>query len=55
MSKFMSDLGLSPVARTRVETTPLGPKPWEEGRTSKFAGLIGCRDWSKEPAEEYFR
>ena len=39
MSKFMSELGLSPVSRTRVEVKPLGPKPWETH--SKFAGLLG--------------
>ena len=43
MSKFMSELGLSPVSRTRVDVKPFGPKPWEtEG---KFAGLLGARDW----------
>ena len=30
MHKFMSELGLSPVSRSRVTTTrDLGPKPWE--------------------------
>jgi hypothetical protein len=30
MHKFMSELGLSPVSRSRVETTrDMGPKPWE--------------------------
>lgn len=30
MHKFMSELGLSPVSRSRVETTrSMGPKPWE--------------------------
>ena len=30
MHKFMSELGLSPVSRSRVSTTlSLGPKPWE--------------------------
>jgi hypothetical protein len=48
MSKFMSELGLSPVARTRVEVKPLGPKPWETH--SKFAGLLGGHD----EADEYF-
>ena len=48
MSKFMSELGLSPVSRTRVEVKPLGPKPWETH--SKFAGLLGGHD----PADEYF-
>ena len=42
MSKFMSELGLSPVSRTRVDVKPLGPKPWETG---KFDGLLGARDW----------
>jgi P27 family predicted phage terminase small subunit len=32
MHKFMSELGLSPVSRSRVSTTRnLGPKPWESG------------------------
>lgn len=53
MAKFMSELGLSPVARTRVEVTPLGPKPWEYG--SKFEGLIGARDWSADAAGECLR
>lgn len=30
MHKFMSELGLSPVSRSRVSTTrDMGPKPWE--------------------------
>jgi hypothetical protein len=30
MHKFMSELGLSPVSRSRVSTTrDIGPKPWE--------------------------
>ncbi|WP_258122501.1 P27 family phage terminase small subunit [Mesorhizobium onobrychidis] len=36
LHKFMSELGLSPVSRSRVATTHhIGPKPWEftgEGR-----------------------
>jgi P27 family predicted phage terminase small subunit len=52
MSKFMSELGLSPVSRTRVEVKPLGPKPWETG--SKFAGLLGGRDQSDNPKDAYF-
>jgi P27 family predicted phage terminase small subunit len=53
MSKFMSELGLSPVARTRVEVKPLGPKPWETG--SKFAGLLGGRgDRSDDRNDAYF-
>ena len=34
MQRFMSELGLSPVSRTRVDARP-PPKP------SKFAGLLG--------------
>jgi hypothetical protein len=53
MSKFMSELGLSPVSRTGVEAKPLGPKPWETG--SKFAGLLGGRgDRSDDRNDEYF-
>ncbi len=57
MHKYMSDLGLSPVSRTRVEVRPIGPKPWEScgGPGSKFEGLLGTRDWSEDPAEKYFR
>jgi P27 family predicted phage terminase small subunit len=30
MHKYMSELGLSPVSRSRVSVTPsIGPKPWE--------------------------
>jgi hypothetical protein len=52
MSKFMSELGLSPVSRARVEVKPLGPKAWET--TSKFAGLLGGRDQSDDRNDEYF-
>jgi P27 family predicted phage terminase small subunit len=47
MHKYMSELGLSPVARTRVETrTP--------GLGSKFDGLLGPpKPWM--PSEEYSR
>ena len=45
MHKYMSELGLSPVARTRVHIkVPNRPKPWEFGR-SKFDGLLGPRPW----------
>ena len=50
MSKFMSELGLSPVSRTRVEVKPLGPKPWETH--GKFAGLLGGYD--PPEADEFF-
>lgn len=41
MHKFMSELGLSPVSRSRVSTTRnLGPKPWE---------------YSGEGEDEFFR
>jgi P27 family predicted phage terminase small subunit len=45
MHRYMTELGLSPVARTRVDTRmPAGP--------SKFAGLIGLRrPWM--PADDY--
>ena len=51
MQKFMAELGLTPVARTRVHAVPPNqPKPWEfglaPGERSKFEGLIGARDWS---------
>ena len=43
MQKFMSELGLSPVSRTRVQVKPQGPKPWEFGLNgpSKFDGPLG--------------
>jgi P27 family predicted phage terminase small subunit len=51
MHKYMSELGLSPVSRSRVSARPhLGPKPWEFGR-SKFDGLLGQRPW--RPTDEY--
>ena len=28
MSKFVSELGLSPVSRSRVEVTSMTPRPW---------------------------
>ena len=31
MHKFMSELGLSPVSRSRVTAIPMGRKPWEYG------------------------
>ena len=48
MHKFLTDLGLSPVSRTRVDASPLaGP--------SKFAGLLGRHSWEDDPAAEYLR
>ena len=58
MHKYLGDLGLSPVSRTRVSTTtPPGPKPWEFGltRPSKFDGLRGPRRHENDPADEFFR
>ena len=53
MHKYMTDLGLSPVSRTRVDAKPPHiRKPWEFG--FKFDGLLGGRDWS-DSAEQYFR
>ena len=47
MHKFMGELGLSPVSRSRVDKLPsLGPKPWEFGQ-----------DWGNsepDPADKYF-
>ncbi len=46
MAKLMSELGLSPVSRTRVNVRKrpyLVEKPWEFGR-SKFEGLLGKQD-----------
>jgi hypothetical protein len=45
MHRYMTDLGLSPVARTRVDTHA-------PGMPSKFAGLLGLRrPWM--PADDY--
>jgi P27 family predicted phage terminase small subunit len=44
MIRYMSELGLSPVSRSRVSViTPPQPKPWEFGAPtgSKFDGLLG--------------
>ena len=38
MHRYMSELGLSPVARTRVEVR-------RPGQPSKFVGLLGPRPW----------
>jgi hypothetical protein len=36
MHRYMGELGLSPVSRSRVHKLPhLGPKPWEFGSTSE--------------------
>ncbi len=40
MHRLAAELGLSPVSRTRVAVSPIGPKPWEDPG-SKFAGLLG--------------
>jgi P27 family predicted phage terminase small subunit len=38
MHKFMAELGLSPVSRSRVVAKKhVGPKPWEFGRTPRAA------------------
>ena len=60
MHKFMSDLGLSPAARSRVSTLPsLMPKPWETPGPSKFDGLLGGQDWrnksARDPTDRFFR
>lgn len=51
MQRFMSELGLSPVSRTRVQVKPQGPKPWEThcGPGSKFDRLLG----RKPTADDY--
>ena len=46
MHRFMSELGLSPASRSRVDVRPL------VGR-SKFEGLLGQRPW--RPADEYLK
>jgi len=44
MHKYMSELGLSSVSRSRVDVR-------RPGRTSKFDGLLGQQPW--RPADEY--
>jgi P27 family predicted phage terminase small subunit len=47
MHKYMCELGLSPVARTRIKTRTPGPR-------SKFDGLLGPpKPWV--PAHDYLR
>lgn len=47
MHKYMSELGLSPVSRTRVETRIPGIR-------SKFDGLLGIRKPWESPEDKYF-
>jgi P27 family predicted phage terminase small subunit len=55
MHRYISDLGLSPAARTRVDIRPFVPNEFEGligGQPSKFAGLLGpARPWL--PADNY--
>lgn len=45
MQRFMSELGLSPVARTRVEIKPLHlRKPWETDEPNPFTALMGKKE-----------
>jgi len=48
MHKYMGELGLSPVARTRVDVR-------RTGQPSKFAGLLGPKPWESRPADAYLR
>jgi P27 family predicted phage terminase small subunit len=49
MHKYLTEFGLSPVARSRVSLAGAGSKPWTAG---KFAGLLGApRPWV--PADEF--
>lgn len=51
MHRYMSELGLSPAARSRVSIQVSNrPKPWEFG--SKFHGLLGAQKPAL-PADEY--
>ena len=47
MHKYMSELGLSPLARMRVDVRRPGP--------SKFSGLIGPKPWEWRPADDYLK
>ncbi len=51
MAKFMAEIGLTPVSRSRVNAKPSTgyPKPWETG-PSTFDGPIGS---GGEPANEF--
>ena len=46
MHKYMSELGLSPVSRTRVDVR-------RPGGRSKFDGLLGSKPWDWKPADDY--
>lgn len=49
MHKYLTEFGLSPVARSRVSLAGAGSKPWTGG---KFAGLLGpAKPWI--PADEF--
>lgn len=48
MHKYMSELGLSPVARTRVDVR-------RPGQPSTFAGLLGPKPWDGRPADQFLR
>ena len=58
MAKYMAELGLSPVSRSRVQAKPpYRKKPWEFGGEwvdprSKFDGLRG--PWCRENPDEFF-
>ena len=48
MQRYMSELGLSPVARSRVDIrATAGP--------SKFSGLLGPKPWEFQPAGAYLK
>src|SRR6185312_10311163 len=46
MHKYMCELGLSPVSRTRVDVR-------RPGGRSKFDGLLGSKPWDWKPADDY--
>jgi P27 family predicted phage terminase small subunit len=49
MHKYLTEFGLSPVARSRVSLAGAGPRPWTGG---KFAGLLGApKPWI--PADKF--
>jgi P27 family predicted phage terminase small subunit len=49
MHKYLTEFGLSPVARSRVSLAGTGSKPWSGG---KFNGLLGApKPWV--PADEF--
>jgi P27 family predicted phage terminase small subunit len=48
MQRYMAELGLSPVARTRIDVR-------RPGQPSRFAALSGPKPWEWRPADAYLK